>query len=115
MWKLALNYANNFSKQQTVGKMSVHELLSLNTSGSGWDNVIILLMFLFAGLCCIQGRRNRGARGTMGPTFWQTMQKCPFRIQKCPFQIHNIITFNLILIIFTVERDFGILFFHFYL
>ena len=41
MWKLALNHANILSKQQTVGKMSDHELLSLDNSGSGWDNVLL--------------------------------------------------------------------------
>ena len=35
MWKLALNHANIFSKQQAVGKMSDHELLSLDNAGSG--------------------------------------------------------------------------------
>ena len=35
MWKLALNHANIFSKQQTVGKMSGYELLSPENSGSG--------------------------------------------------------------------------------
>ena len=34
MWKLALNHANIFSKQQTVGKMSDHELLLPDNSGS---------------------------------------------------------------------------------
>ena len=37
----ALNHANIFSKQQTVGKMSDHKLLSLGNSGSGWDNVLL--------------------------------------------------------------------------
>ena len=36
------------------------------------------------------------------------MQKFPFPIQKFPFQIHN----TLILITFTLEGNFGILFFH---
>ena len=43
MWKLALNHANIFSKQQTMGKMSDHELISPDNSGSGWDNVLLLL------------------------------------------------------------------------
>ena len=34
MWKLALNHANFFSKQQTMGKMSHHELLSPDNSRS---------------------------------------------------------------------------------
>ena len=37
MWK----HANIFSKQQTVRKMSDHELLPLDNSGSGWDNVLL--------------------------------------------------------------------------
>ena len=41
MWKLALNHAINFSKQQTVGKMSDHELLSPDNSGSGWENILL--------------------------------------------------------------------------
>ena len=41
MWKLALNHANIFSKQQAVGKMSDYELLSPDNSGSGWDNVLL--------------------------------------------------------------------------
>ena len=41
MRKLALWYANNFSKQKTVGKMSDHELLSPDNSGYDWDNVIL--------------------------------------------------------------------------
>ena len=41
MWKLALNHANIFSKQQTVCKMSDHELLSPDNSESGWDNVVL--------------------------------------------------------------------------
>ena len=41
MWKLALNHAN-FVKEQKAGKMSDHELLSLDNSGSGWDNVLII-------------------------------------------------------------------------
>ena len=40
MWKLALTYANILPKQQTVEKMSDHELLSPDNSGSGWDNVL---------------------------------------------------------------------------
>ena len=36
----------------------------------------------------------------MAPTFWQTMQ-------KCPFQIHNIIIFILILITYTLEGNFS--------
>ena len=51
--------------------------------------------------------------GAMTRTFWQTVQKCNFRIQKCPFQTHNIITFILILITFTVEENFVILFFYY--
>ena len=39
MRKLALNHANFLLKQQTVDKMSDRELLSLENSGSGWDNV----------------------------------------------------------------------------
>ena len=58
------------------------------------------------------GGGARGARGAIAPTFWQTMQKCPFQIQKCPLQIHKIIIFTLILITFTLEGNFGILFFH---
>ena len=42
MWKLALNHANILLKQQTVGKMSDHELLSLDNSGSGWGNVLLI-------------------------------------------------------------------------
>ena len=38
---LALNHANIFSKQQTVGKMSDHELLSRDNSGSVWNNVLL--------------------------------------------------------------------------
>ena len=53
-----------------------------------------------------------GPKGPWPPTFWQTMQKCPFQIEKCPFQIHNIIIFNVILIAFTLDGNFGILFFH---
>ena len=30
----------------------------------------------------IQGRRNRGARGAMAPTFLQTMQTCPFEARN---------------------------------
>ena len=41
IWKLALNHANIFSKQQTVGKLSDYELLLLDNSGSGWDNAIL--------------------------------------------------------------------------
>ena len=41
MWKLALNHANIFSKQQTVGKMSDYELLSSDNPGSRWDNVLL--------------------------------------------------------------------------
>ena len=41
MWKLAPNHANIFSKQQTVCKMSDHELLSPDNSDSGWDNVLL--------------------------------------------------------------------------
>ena len=41
MWELALNHANIFSGQQTVGKMSDYELLSPDNSGSGWDNVLL--------------------------------------------------------------------------
>ena len=41
MWNLPLNHANIFSKQQTVGKMSDHELLSPDNSGSGMDNVLL--------------------------------------------------------------------------
>ena len=41
MWKLALNHASIFSKQQTVGNMSDHELLSPDNSGSGWDNAFL--------------------------------------------------------------------------
>ena len=41
IWKLALNHANIFSKQQTMSKMSNHELLSPDNSGSGWDNVLV--------------------------------------------------------------------------
>ena len=55
---------------------------------------------LEATLKCVHATRDvepGGQRGHGPPTFWQTMQKCPFRIQKCPFQIHNIITFTLIL------------------
>ena len=45
MWKLTLNHANIFSIQQTVGKMSDHELLSPDNSGSGWDNVLLTQKF----------------------------------------------------------------------
>ena len=41
MWKLALNHANIFSKQQTMEKISDYELLSLDNSGSAWDNVLL--------------------------------------------------------------------------
>ena len=41
MWKLALNHANIFSKQQTMGKLSHHELLSPDNSRFGWDNVLL--------------------------------------------------------------------------
>ena len=41
MWKLALNHAKIFSKQQTVGKISYHELVSPDNSGSGWDNSLL--------------------------------------------------------------------------
>ena len=41
LWKLALNYASISSKQQTVGEMSDHELLSPENSESVWDNVLI--------------------------------------------------------------------------
>ena len=41
MWKLALNHANILSKQQTVGKMSVHKLFSPDSSGSGPGNVLL--------------------------------------------------------------------------
>ena len=41
MWKLALNNVNTFSKQQIVGNMSGHELLSPDNSGSDWDNVLL--------------------------------------------------------------------------
>ena len=40
MWKLVLNHANIFPKQQTVEKISDHELLSTDNSGSGWDNIL---------------------------------------------------------------------------
>ena len=41
MWKLALNHANILSKEQTVGKMSDHDLFSPDNSGSSWDNVLL--------------------------------------------------------------------------
>ena len=42
MLKLAwLLIVQTFSKQQTVGKMSDHELYSPDNSGSGWDNVLL--------------------------------------------------------------------------
>ena len=41
MWKLAPNQANILSKQQTVGKMPDHELISPDNSGSCWDNVLL--------------------------------------------------------------------------
>ena len=41
MWKLALNHANNFSKEQTVGKIPDQELLLPDNFGSGWDNVLL--------------------------------------------------------------------------
>ena len=41
MWKLALDHANISSKQQTVGKMSDHEILLPDNPGSGWDNVVL--------------------------------------------------------------------------
>ena len=41
MCKLAHNHANIFPKQQTVCKMSDHELLSPDNSGSGRDNVFM--------------------------------------------------------------------------
>ena len=40
MWKLALS-CKYFSKQRTVGKLSDHELLSPDSSGSGWENVLL--------------------------------------------------------------------------
>ena len=39
--KLAINHANIISKQQTVGKISDHELLSPENFGSGWDKVFL--------------------------------------------------------------------------
>ena len=39
--ELALICANIFSKQQTVGKMSVHKFLSTDSSASDWDNVLL--------------------------------------------------------------------------
>ena len=41
MWKLAFNHANIFSKLQTVGKMSDHEFISPDNSGSGLNNVLL--------------------------------------------------------------------------
>ena len=43
--KLAFIHGSIFSKQQTVGKMPFHELLSLDNSGSGWDNVLLIQKF----------------------------------------------------------------------
>ena len=39
MWKLARNHGNIFSKLQTVGKKSDHELISSDNSWSGWDKL----------------------------------------------------------------------------
>ena len=64
MWKLALNHANIFSKQQTIGKMSDHELFSLDKSESGWDNVPLAQKINKSGGCnqnvlvCIFGKIN---------------------------------------------------------
>ena len=41
MWKLALNHVKIYSKQQTVGKISDHELLSRDNSRSAWDNILL--------------------------------------------------------------------------
>ena len=41
MWKLALNSGNIFLKQETMGKMSDNELISLDNSCSGWVNVLL--------------------------------------------------------------------------
>ena len=41
MWKLTFNHAKICTKQQTVGKMSDHELLSPDNFGSGWYNVLL--------------------------------------------------------------------------
>ena len=51
MWKLALNHANIFSKQKTVGKMFDHELLSPDNSGFGWDNVFLAQKINKRGSC----------------------------------------------------------------
>ena len=41
-WKLALNHANIFIKQQTVDQMSDYELLSPDNIGSGWEIVLLV-------------------------------------------------------------------------
>ena len=47
--KLALNHANIFSKQQTVGQISDHELLSPDNSWSGWDNALLVQKVISGG------------------------------------------------------------------
>ena len=51
MWKLALNRANIFQKQQSVGRMSGHELFSPDNSGSGWDNILLAQNVNNKGVC----------------------------------------------------------------
>ena len=62
MWKLAPNHKKIFSKQQTVGKMSGHELLSLGNSGFGWDHVLLAQKsnnwYAFLEKTYIQGRAS---------------------------------------------------------